>query len=132
MYENRALEYVNKIKEILSTQSFSFKDVTPNQVPKKAGIYIIFNENNEIIYIGRTKNLRRRLLSDHKIGNIKGSQFRKALMKNYNFKNEKEISNYIQKCAFKFKEIENSIERIRLEYFAIAILAPFLNVKVKQ
>jgi hypothetical protein len=57
------------------------------------------------------------LLSNHKIGNIKGSQFRKALLKNYNFKNEREISNYIQKCAFKFKEIEDFIERIRLEYF---------------
>jgi|GEM_PF-6952605 len=56
MYENRALEYSNKIKEILSIQSFSFKDVTHNQVPKKTGIYIIFNENNKTIYIGRTKN----------------------------------------------------------------------------
>ncbi|MEM3407083.1 MAG: GIY-YIG nuclease family protein [Candidatus Aenigmatarchaeota archaeon] len=132
MYENIALEYVNKINEILATQSFSFKNVSHNQIPEKAGVYIIFNENNEAIYIGRTKNLRRRLLSNHRSGNIKGSQFRRALKEKHNFKNENEISNYIQKCTFKFKEIEDSIERIRLEHFATAILAPILNMKVKQ
>ncbi|MEM1839092.1 MAG: GIY-YIG nuclease family protein [Candidatus Bathyarchaeia archaeon] len=98
----------------------------------KPGVYVIFNERNEAIYVGRTRNLRRRLLYDHRRENVRGSQFRKALMQNYGFKNKDEISSYIdQKCRFKFKEIEDPAERIRLEHFAIAILAPLLNTKLK-
>lgn len=132
MYEDVALEYVGKVKELLAGQSFSFRDVTSDHVPDKAGVYVIFNEHKEIIYIGRTKNLQRRLLGNHRSGNVKGSQFRRALMQNYDFKDEREISNYIKKCTFKFKEIEDSVERIRLEHFTTAILAPTLNMKLKQ
>jgi excinuclease UvrABC nuclease subunit len=133
MYENVALEYVSKVKKLLAIEAFNFRDLSSVHVPDKAGVYVIFNEHNEIIYIGRTMNLRRRLLGNHRSGNVKGSQFRRALMQNYGFKNEKEISNYIrQKCAFKFMEIEDSAERIRLEHFATAILAPTLNMRLKQ
>ena len=132
-YVGIALEFVGKVKELLASQSFSFRDVIRDSVPDNAGVYVIFNENEEIIYVGRTGNLRRRLLGDHRSGNVKGSQFRRALMQNYGFKNESEISNYIcEKCAFKFREIADSVERIRLEHFATAVLAPTLNMKLKQ
>jgi hypothetical protein len=132
MCEDVALEYVGKVKELLTSQSFSFRDVPSHYVPGMAGIYVIFNERNEIIYIGRTRNIKRRLLVNHRRGNVRGSQFRRALMQNYDFNDEREISNYIEKCTFKFKEIEDSVERIRLEHFATAILAPTLNMKLKQ
>ena len=46
---------------------------------------------------------------------------------------KKEISNYIRKkCTFKFKIVEDQGERIRLEHFAIAIIAPKLNIQLKQ
>ncbi|MEM2939850.1 MAG: GIY-YIG nuclease family protein [Candidatus Bathyarchaeia archaeon] len=120
MYEDVALEYVGKIKDLLLGEPFSFRDLGSANLRDKPGVYVIFNERNEVIYVGRTRNLRRRLLHDHRRGNVRGSQFRKALMQNYGLKNEDEISNYIdQKCTFKFKEIEEPIERINkawLEY----------------
>jgi len=131
-YENIALQYVEKVKELLRSQSFSFGNRN-SDVHDKAGVYVIFNERNEIIYIGRTMNLRRRLLGNHRSGNIRGSQFRRALMQNYGLKDECEISNYIrQKCTFKFKEIEDSLERVRFEHYATTILAPTLNMELKQ
>jgi len=131
-YENIALQYVEKVKTLLRSQSFSFGN-TNSDVPDEAGVYAIFNERHEIIYIGRTRNLRRRLLGNHRSGNIRGSQFRKALMQNYGLKDEDEISNYIrQKCTFKFNEIEDSVERVRFEHFATAVLMPTLNMKLKQ
>jgi hypothetical protein len=131
-YENIALQYIEKVKALLRSQSFSFGNEN-SDVHDKAGVYAIFNERHEIIYIGRTRNLRRRLLGNHRSGNIRGSQFRRALMQNYGLKDEGEISNYIrQKCTFKFKEIENSLERVRFEHFATAILAPTLNMELKQ
>jgi excinuclease UvrABC nuclease subunit len=131
-YENIALQYIGKVKELLTSQNFSFRNKNSN-VPDEAGVYAIFNERNEVIYIGRTRNLRRRLLGNHRSGNIRGSQFRRALMQNYGLKDEDEISNYIrQKCAFKFMEIKDPVERVKLEHFATAILAPTLNMKLKQ
>jgi hypothetical protein len=71
--ENIALQYVSKIKELLVNRSLSFKNAHSSEVPDKPGVYVIFNEHNKIIYVGRARNLRRRLLGDHRRGNIKGS-----------------------------------------------------------
>ncbi|MGB9693756.1 MAG: GIY-YIG nuclease family protein [Fervidobacterium sp.] len=127
-----ALEYVRKIKELLDCRSLSFKNVASSEVPNKPGVYVIFDEEGSVIYVGRTKNLRRRLLGDHRRGNVRGSQFRKALMQNFGLASEEQINSYVDQCTFKFKEIEDSEERIRLEHFATAVLTPILNMKPKQ
>jgi excinuclease UvrABC nuclease subunit len=132
LLENVALEYVGKVKELLASKSLSFKNVASDDVPDRAGVYVIFDEGGRVIYVGRTRNLRRRLLGDHRRGNVRGSQFRKALMQNYGLTDEEQINNYVNRFTFKFKELEDPEEKIRLEHFAIAILAPTLNVKLKQ
>jgi len=132
LLENIALEYVGKVKELLANRSLSFKNIVSNEVPDRPGVYVIFDERGRVIYVGRTRNLRRRLLGDHRRGNVRGSQFRKALMQNYGLTNEEQINGYVDQCTFKFKEIEDPEERIRLEHFATAILAPILNMKLKQ
>jgi len=100
--------FTQMLGELMASQIFNFKSVHVELVPKKAGVYLILNEHSEVIYVGRTKNLCRRLLGDHMRGNIRDSQFRKALMQNYGLKNEEQISSYIkEKCSFKFKVIEN-------------------------
>lgn len=87
----------------------------------------------EIIYIGRTRNLRRRLLQNHKRGNVEGSQFRKALGINFALKSEAEITRYIlENCSFQFMAINDFEEIVRLEHFATAVIGPILNVKLKQ
>lgn len=48
---------VNKVKRTQETQDFI------NQLPKKPGIYIMKDENEEIIYIGKSKSLRNRVKS---------------------------------------------------------------------
>ena len=97
-------------------------------------VYVIYNEKEmAIIYAGRTKNLRRRLFGDHKRGNIKGSQFRSALRKNYSLDSETQITRYIlENCSFQFMVIEEFEEMVRLEHFTAAVLAPILNTKLKQ
>ena len=86
-----------------------------------------------IIYAGRTKNLRRRLLGDHRRGNMKGSQFRKALGRNFTLRSEDEITSYIlRNCSFQFMALEEFEEIVRLEHFVIAVLGPILNVRLKQ
>ena len=59
-----------------------FNEASSIHIPKAPDVYtIIDKEDGAVIYVGRTKNLRRRILENHKSGNIKGSQFRKALMR---------------------------------------------------
>ena len=82
MYEGIVARYLKRLKEVLGQPPKNFADNSLDNVPKKPGVYVIHDKKSQrIIYAGRTKNLRRRLLSDHRRGNIEGSQFRKALEK---------------------------------------------------
>jgi hypothetical protein len=79
------------------------------------------------------KNLRIRLLQQHRKGNVRGSQFRKALGQKHNLSGETEISSYIRdNCSFQFLSVETFEEMVRLEHFVTAILAPVLNTELKQ
>jgi len=131
LLENVALKYVGKVKELLNSKSLSFKNVVSSEVPDRPGVYAIFDERGRVIYVGRTRNLRRRLLRDHRRGNVRGSQFRKALMQNYGLTDEEQINSHVDQFTFKFKEVYDPEERIRLEHFATAVLAPKLNMKLK-
>jgi len=127
-------QYLVKLKELLDRPKYSFSDASTRNVPREAGVYIIYdNRLKTITYIGRTRNLMRRLLRDHRGGNIEGSQFRKALGRRFALKSEAEITQYIlENCSFQFMVIKEFEETIRLEHFATAILAPVLNVRLKQ
>jgi hypothetical protein len=118
---------------LLSQQPYSFDNQTV-QVPTEPGVYIIHNKTlNNVIYVGRTKNLRMRLMSQHRRGNVRGSQFRKALQSYALLESEQEISSYIKdKCGFRFTLEPNFEKRVRLEHFTTAILGPILNTKLKQ
>ena len=72
-------------------------------------------------------------MGDHKRGNVRGSQFRKALGRNFALNSEDKITSYILKnCSFQFMALEEFEEIVRLEHFAIAALGPVLNVRLKQ
>lgn len=134
MYEDKIEVYFKCLKEIVNQSVFSFAEVASQEVPKKSGVYLIKNSNsNEVIYAGRSRNLRTRLLQQHKKGNIRGSQFRKALSQKNNLGNETEITDYIlSNCCFQFFVVEDFKEMVRLEHFVTAILAPTLNIELKQ
>lgn len=134
MYESVVSQYTNKMEELLEKPKLSFSEASSEDVLREPGVYVIYDERLEkIIYVGRTRNLRRRLLGNHRRGNIKGSQFRKALGNNFALKPEAEITEYILKnCSFRFMVVSSSEERIRLEHFSTAVLAPLLNVRLKQ
>ena len=132
--ESVVSHYVEMLEKLLAEPRYRFADASSRDVPREPGVYVIYDERvSKIIYAGRTKNLRRRLLSDHKRGNIRGSQFRKALGRNFVLNSEDEITSYILKnCSFQFMALEEFEETVRLEHFAIAVLGPILNIRLKQ
>ena len=135
MYEGIIGEYLDKLNRLLSNTNHSFDELPPTSVLSRSlGVYVIFDKRSkEVIYAGRSKNLRRRLLGDHKRGNIDGSQFRKALGRSIGTVNEEEISEYIRKnCTYQFLKLDNFKEAVRLEHFITAIIGPVLNTKLRQ
>ena len=126
--------YVVKMNELLARPKYRFSTISSADIPKEPGVYAIHDSRlKTIIYIGRTRNLRRRLLRNHKSGNIRGSQFRKALGQKLDLKSETEITNYIlENCSFQFMVVKEFEEMVRLEHFATAVLAPILNVRLRQ
>ena len=134
MFEYVITLYSKKLEQILNQPVFRFATVTSRRVPKESGVYLINNDSSkQIIYAGRSKNLRTRLLQQHRKGNVRGSQFRKALGQKHNLHSETEISVYIRdNCSFQFLPVESFEEMVRLEHFVTAILAPVLNTELKQ
>jgi hypothetical protein len=132
--EDTTALYSEKLKQILSQPVYRFATVTSKRVPTEPGVYIIHDDSaKQIIYAGRSRNLRIRLLQQHKQGNIRGSQFRKALGQKHSLDSEAEISEYIiDNCSFQFFSVESFEEMVRLEHFITAILAPVLNTELKQ
>ena len=64
----KALKEGRKIAEqLLKSAPLYFRDLTPSDLPEKMpGVYAIFDEDHhEVLYVGRTKNLRRRLYTNH-------------------------------------------------------------------
>jgi excinuclease UvrABC nuclease subunit len=134
MYDGIVSQYLAMMNKLLTESRYNFSEVSSKEVLREPGVYVIYDKKvKAIIYAGRTKNLRRRLLGDHKRGNVEGSQFRRALQQNFALNSESEITAYIlENCSFQFMVIEEFEEMVTLEHFTTAILAPILNVKLKQ
>ena len=134
MFESTVVSYFEKLKHVLNQPVYRFERVTSNEVPAESGVYIVHNDSvKQVIYAGRGRNLRIRLVQQHKQGTIEGSQFRKALRQKYKLSSEAEISAYIRdNCNFQFLPVESLEEMVRLEHFITAILAPILNTELKQ
>ena len=94
----------NGLKHI---QFESFDKIKP---PTISGVYIIRNNNGEVIYIGKAKNLRRRILNDHFSAekNDTTSAFRRSIYELYGIHFGKEMHDWVSNnCRVGFIGIED-------------------------
>jgi len=128
--------YVGKLRELLSSPKLAFSPGAP--VPSRPGVYVVWR-GREVIYVGSSGDLRRRILGDHLQGNVEGSRLRRALSWDLGLadpadrktrlsrEQEEEISRHLrEQCAFQFIVEEDGRRRAMLEHFAIALLNPRL------
>jgi Nuclease subunit of the excinuclease complex len=109
--------YNQFIKEV----TYSFSDVKPSDLPQKAGVYIIMlKDTKEVLYVGRTRNIRQRIYNNHLMGNKSTARLKKYLVED-NFRHP-DIKDYIdakeylkEKCIFRYILIENNNERGHIE-----------------
>ena len=123
--ENRK-KLENLLIKLINSEEISLKNLSSSEIPKEAGVYLILNKK-EIIYIGKSDNLRRRIISNHLKGDVIASILRKKIKRIYLLKDEKDISQWIKNnCSVKFMRLKGRDISL-LEHFAIAVLNPILN-----
>lgn len=127
MYEGVINKYKGLLNKLLNSQVYTLgelnNDFRKNKLNSKhnvPGVYIIFDENNNIVYAGRTtsKNIIDRVGNQHIYGGA-GSDLRDLV--------GRPPVNEILKYKCKYLKIKYNIERSRFEHFLIAVLGPKLN-----
>ena len=68
--------------KLLNAEPVYFKDLKPSDIPENiSGVYAIFDSSsNEVLYVGRTKNLRQRLYNNHLHGSKTNARLKKYLV----------------------------------------------------
>ncbi|MFN0184954.1 MAG: hypothetical protein ACKVQR_14160 [Aquabacterium sp.] len=72
-----------RFRDLLQAPPVHFNALTPSKVPEAEGVYVIsaMKEGREFpYYVGRTKNLRQRLYTNHLMGSPAGARLKKHLV----------------------------------------------------
>lgn len=119
--------YQNKLDTLLQENVIDFDNELTNNLPTSSGIYRIFEKNtknNTTVYLGKSKNLRRRINSNHYRGSLNNSTLRRKLS---NVLSNDKITQFLeQKCCIQFIEIEEKALS-NFEHYFIALLSPTYN-----
>lgn len=105
--------------------------MTPSDIPEFAsGVYAIFDSTtNETLYVGRTKNLRRRLYTNHLHGPKTNARLKKYLVEDELQKDIKDMADAKQylkdHCFVKYIVEPDTVQRGRIE----GLLSYVLNVR---
>ena len=88
------------LQQIKNIEEFSIIDLD------REGIYLLYDANDELIYIGETSNIIRRIFCNHRNGNKNNSTLIRRLLrgdleiKKY-FEDEKAVKNFIKSLSIK-------------------------------
>ncbi len=85
------------------------KRINDVNLPQKSGVYIIRHNRDGIIYIGKAKNLKRRIGTDHLSAETSDtmSAFRRSVHKEYEVQFGPKMKEWISdNCSFSYLEIE--------------------------
>ena len=125
-------EQVSQVLQIFKDgKKYYYRDIVPSMLEDGLEVvYAIFNSNtDECLYVGRTKNLRRRLYTNHLMGPKTNARLKKYLTEDCNEPqittiNEAKI--YLREnCYFQYLAEPDTSKRGRLE----GLLSYLLNVR---
>ena len=126
------LEEAQKLaNQLLNSLKYSFSDLKPSMLPDgTAGVYVITNRHTgEVLYVGRTKNLRQRLYYNHLMGPTTNARLKKHLIEDASepaVTTPEEAKAYIKEhCYAQFLTEADVLRRGQLE----GLLSFMLNVK---
>ena len=82
---NRMGEAQRIVEQLLNSQQYTFRGLTPSMLESVPGVYAIFDQTTgATLYVGRTKNIRRRLYTNHLMGPETNARLKKYLAEDRN------------------------------------------------
>lgn len=130
LLEKRMLQGIEIAKEVLLTPRLSFADIKPSLLPETPGVYVIrHKESGETLYVGRTKNLRQRIYSNHLHGPLSNARLKKYLIEDPDESDITDLKTAKQflknNCYVQYRVINDLLERGQIE----GLLTYLLNVR---
>lgn len=129
--EGRLNEAKLVVEKLLKSPRLDFLDLKPSDIPESiAGVYAIFDKyTDEVYYVGRTVDIRRRLYTNHLQGPLSTARLKKYLIEDERIPSAvcKETAKQFLKdnCFFRYLSEDNSTRRGQLE----GLLSYALNVR---
>ena len=96
-----------------------------NNLPATQGVYLICSRENQVIYVGKSKNLKIRIRNNHISGatNANKSAFRRQLVNSINIDAGIELKQWIiDNCSFSYIEISDYDMCNLVESLTISVL----------
>lgn len=126
---NRMGEAQRIVEQLLNSQQYTFRGLTPSMLESVPGVYAIFDQTTgATLYVGRTKNIRRRLYTNHLMGPETNARLKKYLAED---RNRQDIPNIVaakqyllDNCYFQYIRVDEMVKRGQIE----GLLSYLLNV----
>ncbi len=115
--------------ELADSPQFYFDELRPTTLDMIPGVYAIFDRHTEeVLYVGKTTNLRQRLYTNHLMGNLSTARLKKYLINDgskVDVTSKEEAKEYIlRNCGFKYIQIDDMKKRGQVE----GLMSFLLNV----
>ncbi|MBQ6076795.1 MAG: GIY-YIG nuclease family protein [Clostridia bacterium] len=126
---NRLIEAKYVAEKLLQSKRFSFQGLTPSMLESVPGVYAIFDRDRDVtLYVGRTKNIRRRLYTNHLMGPGTNARLKKYLMEDPERPDIPDMAAakkyLLDHCEFQYLRVDDMILRGQIE----GLLSYLLNV----
>ena len=129
--QQRLIDAKRIVDDILHAPKYYFKELKPSLLPDQlAAVYAITDTSTgEILYVGRTKNVRRRLYTNHLMGPKTNARLKKYLVED---PNQPQITDMLvakeylkANCYAQYVPEEDMVKRGQIE----GLLSYMLNVR---
>ena len=129
--KQRLIDAKRIVDDILNAPKYYFKELKPSMLPDQlAGVYAITDTSTgEVLYVGRTKNVRRRLYTNHLMGPKTNARLKKYLVED---PNQPQITDMLiakeylkANCYAQYVPEEDMVKRGQIE----GLLSYMLNVR---
>lgn len=117
-----------RFETLLSATSLAFADLTPRKLPEAPDVYVItaaLSGHEHPYYVGRTKNLRQRLYTNHLMGPVSNARLKKYLISAGECDDIAAAKAFLKKhCSVRWVQQQGFRERGAIEGYATGLLFP--------
>ena len=117
-------DLIKKYNELKVASELSFEEVA--SLKNIMGVYMIYDNNNSLLYIGKTNKFNIRFGTDLKHEST--HTLVSKLINNGSFEDRYQVKDFlINKCCFRIMQCNSNREAEALEHLAIYLLNPLMN-----